>query len=236
MDRSTGSPVTLTADHGRVRGRLQHTAFALLDVAPTQAPRIRLVASFPRHTASAVALVCRVGDPLGGTSTAVLTRLPKGGTGTATLDDPGRCNRITAVLVNADPRTNGHFSEARQDWVWLKDDQPVEAHVSTDFTPPAVRRRSPGPNAHGVSTRLRVTVELSEPIAGADARTVILIGPDGHRVRATVRRHGARITIIPSGVLHPGAHYTVRLSGSIEDRGGNPLPASVREWTFSTRR
>src|SRR5206468_2337700 len=90
-----------------VLNRWIDSPYGLVNVAPTNAPRIRLVFHTARGPQMAVALVCRVGDESGGTSTASVAQLPHGGLATLALDNPGRCARITAVLINADGRTTG---------------------------------------------------------------------------------------------------------------------------------
>jgi hypothetical protein len=44
---------------------------------------------------------------------------------TARLPDPGRFDRVTAVVVNADARADG-FSARRLDWRYLTDQLPFE--------------------------------------------------------------------------------------------------------------
>ena len=65
-----------------------------------------------------LALVARDGDALAGTVTKKRSYLDQGGKGSVTLSTPGRFERITAVLVNADGRVNGF---AGGDWVYSKD-------------------------------------------------------------------------------------------------------------------
>ena len=81
---------------------LDHTAFALINVEPTNAPRIKLFGGLPKGTRGAIALVGRSGDELTGTPTIALTRLPKGGDGTAVLTNPGQlaghCSRSPGIV------------------------------------------------------------------------------------------------------------------------------------------
>ena len=236
LDKQTDQPITLNANDGSVRGRLSHTSFGLVNVGLTQAPRIKLVLNSTHGPQMAAALVCRQGDEFAGFSTDSLALLPKGGLVTATLDNPGRCSRITAVLINADGRTTGRFSRTLQDWEWKSDQIPISAHISTDFTPPAVRRRSPRANAHGVSTTSALKITFSEPLSGLDSSHVTLVGPGGHKVRVRIKRHdGTSIQIIPVRHLHSGSHYTIRL-GAVQDGGGNLLPPAARSWGFKTGR
>src|SRR5437763_3153337 len=78
-DRGSEKAITLSPDDGAVNGRISHTAYGLVNVAPTNAPRIRLVFHTARGPQLAVALDCRLGDESGGTSTASVPPLPHGG-------------------------------------------------------------------------------------------------------------------------------------------------------------
>jgi hypothetical protein len=186
----------------------------------------------------AVALVGRVGDEVGGTSTVELTPMPNGGTGTVTLDDPARFDRITAVIVNADGRTTGRYSRTFGDWEWVGDDAAVTSRVSTDFTAPAISRRSPAPRQRDVVRRARVKVKFSEKLANVSARTVVLRGPRGRKVRTKVisRSDGRALEIRPRTRLQRGTRYRVSLGAGIVDGGANRLPRASRKWSFSTAR
>ncbi|MEA2427628.1 MAG: hypothetical protein QOF37_1256 [Thermoleophilaceae bacterium] len=236
-DSTTGSVIKMKANSGGAGGRLDHTTFGLLDVTPLAgASRVKLVLTAPRGVQMALALVGR-DDDAGGTTTTVLTRLPKGGPGTVTLPDPGRFSRITAVLINGDGRTTGRFSQTFQDWQWVGDGASVVARVSTDYTPPSVRRRSPGAGQRGFARRGRVQIQFSERMVNVGTRTVLLIGPGHHKVKAGVTlTSGRKLVITPRKPLRAGARYTVRLSRDIADLGGNDLPNASRTWSFRTGR
>ena len=53
-------------------------------------------------------------------------------------------------------------------------------------------------------------------------------------VRYNSRSH--RLTIVPGHSLHGGTRYTVHLGGQIVDNGGNFLPGSQRNFSFTARR
>lgn len=89
---------------GRVRGRLDHTGYALIDVDPGRADRIRLKAKINNGVRGGIALVGRMGPNYGGEVERVISYLPEGGRATVTVDDVGRFRRLTAVVVNADGR------------------------------------------------------------------------------------------------------------------------------------
>ncbi len=86
------------------------------------------------------------------------------------------------MLINADMTQSG-FSQFSGDWQFAKDDQPVLAHVSSDYTPPSVRKRSPAPGAK-VSPRSRIVVTFSERMENVSAKTFDLVGPGGRHVSA----------------------------------------------------
>jgi hypothetical protein len=237
-DSRTGDTIRLVPDGAGAGGRLPHTTFGLLDVPTTYAPRIKFILEAPRGVQMAVALVGRVGDETGGASAVALTRLPRGGTGTVTLADPSRFTRVTAVIVNADGRTTGRYSRAFRDWEWVGDDATVSSRLSTDFSAPSIRRRSPGPGQRSVARGSRVRVKFSEAVANVGPRTAVLRGPGGRRVRAKVihRSPGRALEIRPRKRLRPGKRYTVRLGAAIADSGANRLPKAARRWSFSTAR
>ena len=110
--------------------RLNHTTFSLLGVhAPTgRVLEVRLAA--PEGVAAGLALVGRIGSETDGRTVKAIDYAEAGGELTATLPDPGRFQRITAVVVNADARAAG-FSAKHLDWRYLTDEVPfrVSARV-----------------------------------------------------------------------------------------------------------
>jgi hypothetical protein len=246
-DDATNRPITLTPDRAGASGDLSHTAYVLLDVRPTQGlSQMRLAADTQRGARMAIALVGRTGDEVNGTAQEFVKLLPRGGPGVVTIDNPGQYDRLTAVVINADASAD-RYSQILQDWVWKKDSQAIDARVSADFTPPSVGRRSPKAGARGTSTRSHVKVSFSDLMFTITRRTVRLIGPGGHTVKATQRltsggrsaraTGGAdRVVLTPTAKLRRGARYTVRLSRDLRDFGGNALPASALHWSFVTKR
>ncbi|MGN6215432.1 MAG: MXAN_6640 family putative metalloprotease [Solirubrobacterales bacterium] len=104
---------------------LNHTTFQLLRV---RAPRGRAVVvhlTAPRGTEAGLALVGRIGSERGGRTVNRIAYRRGGGTMTVRLPRPGRFQRITAVVVNADGRARG-FSARRLDWRYLTDRFPFE--------------------------------------------------------------------------------------------------------------
>ena len=92
-------------------------------------------------------LVGREGGLPGGTATVALKRLPSGGSGTVTIDNPSRFSRLTAVLINADSKISG-ASSITGDWIYSRDSQQYFARVTTDFTAPRIVGRSPRAGAN----------------------------------------------------------------------------------------
>jgi hypothetical protein len=97
---------------------LDHTAYRLIDVRASSGDRLRLKVDTEDGVTGGLALVARDGDALSGSVKQHVEYLADGGKGSVTLNDPGRFERITAVVVNADDAVKG-FS--RGDWVYSKD-------------------------------------------------------------------------------------------------------------------
>jgi hypothetical protein len=221
----------------RISGELDHTAYALHDVSPQGAKRIRLVGKLPHGTPGAFALVGRTGPATSGAVEVHLKRLPLGGRARVTVEHPTRFTRLTAVLINAGVAQDG-FRPDLGDWDFRRSDsRPVSALVTKDFAPPRVLGRNPKPDTRDVSRRTKVSMRFSEPVHGVSTRTLKLIGPDGHKVNARVHydsRH-RRAQLEPKERLRRHTGYGVKLTGGIVDRGGNGVPDGLRTWTFRTR-
>lgn len=244
---STGRPITLTADGVGASGSISHAAYVLLDVRPPEgAPQLRLAVNTPRGTKMAIAVVGRTGDEVNGTSTEFVKKLPNGGPGLITIENPGQYERLTAAVINADTSQDGYSPQLR-DWAWTKDAQAINARVSTDSTAPSVKSRAPQPGTHRASTRTRVKVKFSERMYELTSKTVRLVGPSGHSVKAKLglslkgrksrtAKGGDTAILTPRGRLRRGTRYEVRLSRDLRDFGGNALPASALKWSFTTKR
>jgi len=109
----------------RLTRLLNHTTFQLLRVRPRQGRAVVVHLSAPRGTAATVALVGRRGSERHGRPVVRLAYRPAGGQMTVRLRRPGRFERITAVVVNADARASG-FSLGKLDWNYLTDGLPFE--------------------------------------------------------------------------------------------------------------
>jgi hypothetical protein len=179
--------------------------------------------------------VGREGNAEAGVPVIALEPLPRGGQVSVELANPGRFERITAVLVNADTRQSG-FSQFLGDWQFAKDGQEVLAHVSADYTPPRVRRRSPAAGAK-VSRKARVQITFNEPMENVSTKTVSLVGPRGRKVgvRVTYDIAKRRASVVPKKPLAARTRYSVKIGSTVVDLGDNRLPSSERSWKFSTR-
>lgn len=138
---------TLTLGAAPATTTLDHTTFALMDVAPPTGSDLELTASVPSGTAGAIALVGRTGSEEGGAVTTRLLPLPAGGSGTVVLPGAGSMSRITAVLVNADVSQQGYSADAG-DWRFTRDDQVVSASaraVPVGTQPPVASAVAPPP-------------------------------------------------------------------------------------------
>jgi len=117
---------------GRVLDRsLNHTTFQLLRVHAHGGRAIVVHATAPRGIAAGVALVGRIGSERQGRVVKVLRYRRNGGSMSVRVARPGRFDRLTVVLINADTSASG-FSARRLDWAYLMDSSPfrVSARVS----------------------------------------------------------------------------------------------------------
>jgi hypothetical protein len=116
-----------TLKRGRRPSRLvlDHTAYRLFNVAPTHSPKLKLRVRGERGVQTGIALVGR--DDETGSVTRKVKLLKKGGRGSVTLPGPGKFERVTAVVVNADGRVKG-FDPRIRDWVYTRNN--VEYHAS----------------------------------------------------------------------------------------------------------
>ncbi len=106
--------------HRFVIRRISHMGYLLLSVKPRHVKAMRLLAGGQRGTRSAFALICREGSVTTGRVRTKIRFAEHGGVRGVTLRKPGRCNRITVALVNADPRQSGF---AFGDWLYTHDHQ-----------------------------------------------------------------------------------------------------------------
>jgi hypothetical protein len=104
---------------------LNHTTFQMLRVPASAGRAIVARLAAPPGTAAGLALVGRFGGERGGRPLVRVDYSRGGGRLTVRLPRPGRFERITAVIVNADARARG-FSARRLDWNYLTDGLPFE--------------------------------------------------------------------------------------------------------------
>lgn len=117
----------LVSGEERLRS-LNHTTFQLLGVNVRGGRAVVVEVESPPRVGSGLALVGRVGSEEGGEVISTLDYSRGGGTLRARLARPGRFDRITAVLINADSSATG-FSPRRLDWNYLTDTAPFRARA-----------------------------------------------------------------------------------------------------------
>jgi hypothetical protein len=99
---------------------LNHTTYQLLQVHARGGRAVVVHAVAPEGDAAGLALVGRIGSERGGRTVTRLDFSPAGGKMRVLMPDPGRFQRVTAVLVNADGSAHG-YSARRLDWRYLTD-------------------------------------------------------------------------------------------------------------------
>ncbi len=102
---------------------LNHTTFQMLRVRPRHGRAVVVHLTAPHGTAAGVALVGRIGSERHGRPVMALAYGHTGGELTVRLRRPGRFERITAVVVNADAHVAG-FNVGALDWSYLTDGLP----------------------------------------------------------------------------------------------------------------
>ncbi len=110
---------------------LNHTTFQLLRVHAKGGRALVVKAAAPRGISAGLALVGRIGGERQGRVISSMRFRPRGGTMKVRIARPGRFDRLTAVLVNADTSAAG-FSARRLDWAYLTDSAPfrVSARIA----------------------------------------------------------------------------------------------------------
>ena len=118
----------LTAGAAAKTRSLNHTTFQLLRVDARGGRAVAVDIMAPAGASAGVALVGRIGSEERGEVVSRLTYRRNGGPLSVSLARPGRFNRITAVLINADTTAFG-FSARRFDWNYLTDTAPFRARA-----------------------------------------------------------------------------------------------------------
>ncbi len=101
-----------------LRRTLDHTTFELIEVPAGDGRGVSVQVTAPSGVAAGLALVGRVGGEKQGTTVTEVAYSATGGNLQVSLGEPGRFKRITAVLVNADTRSN-YFNGQNLDWNYL---------------------------------------------------------------------------------------------------------------------
>ncbi len=103
--------------------RLNHTTFSLIRVHAPTGSRVQVSVEAPEGVDAGLALVGRIGSEKHGRTIKSISYAAGGGQLTATLADPARFQRITAVVVNADASAAG-YSARHLDWRYLTEETP----------------------------------------------------------------------------------------------------------------
>ena len=126
---------------------LDHTGYELFNVFPRpgagSAP-LQLTASLRKAAGNgATGTIALIGIDDGDVTKVVARTDESGAVAVVTLDDPGRFDRITAMVANADIRNTG-FNALADDWLWSRDAEAVELSLATvPARPPTCRSRRP---------------------------------------------------------------------------------------------
>jgi hypothetical protein len=108
--------------------RLNHTTFQMLRVDARGGKAVAVDLTVPPGAAAGLALVGRIGSEKEGEVVSRIAFNRNGGELSVQLAQPGRFDRITAVLINADTTAFG-FSARRFDWNYLTDTAPFRARA-----------------------------------------------------------------------------------------------------------
>jgi hypothetical protein len=106
-----------------VTRRLNHTTFSLIRVHARAGSAVEVKVEGPEGLQAGLALVGRIGSERHGRTVKSVDSSAGGGALSVTLSDPGRFQRITAVVVNADASAAG-YSAHHLDWRYLTDQVP----------------------------------------------------------------------------------------------------------------
>lgn len=114
---------SLPRDGRPIKRFLNHTTFQLLAVHPGHGHAVVASALAPPGIAAGLAIVGRLGTEGKGRIVSRLSYSEQGGSMSVRLADPGRFQRVTVVVVNADTQADG-FNARRLDWNYLTDMAP----------------------------------------------------------------------------------------------------------------
>jgi hypothetical protein len=102
---------------------LNHTTFRLIRVHARTGSAVEVQLEAPEGVDAGLALVGRIGSERHGRTVKRIDFAAGGGPLSVTLPDPGRFQRITAVIVNADASVAG-YSARHLDWRYLTEETP----------------------------------------------------------------------------------------------------------------
>ena len=125
------------------------------------------------------------------------------------------------VLRNDTGSAQGHIGAASV--------LPLDVRLSVN--PPAVVSITPADQAVNVPLSSPIVVTFSEPLnpASVTASSVVLAGPDGAPVSATLSLSGGNtvVTLRPAAALEADTAYTLAIAATIADLSGYTLPQAI---------
>lgn len=213
-----------------VQASMDHTTFALYDVAAPASGALTFAGSLPAGTLGALALVGRAGDASSGSVNTLIQPLRQGGPGRLTLENPQRFSRITAVIVNGDASIAG-FDPASGDWAWTRDRQCATGTISPDEQAPGIRLQS---RARRVPLNGTIRAVFTEAVSCVSPDSVRLVDEEGEAVPVGVAYDPGtrRLALTPARPLADSTTYRIDAEGVV-DASGNPLQG---EASFETIR
>jgi len=179
------------------------------------------------------------------TSTFTLVNASGPAAGTVTYDDATRTATFTPAPSLA-PTTR--YTATLDTGITDRAGNPLASAYAWSFTtgaadtyPPFVRSKHPDANATNVALNSAIVITFSEELKSS---TVIpanfaLTGPQGSvgwssLSASVIDANNYRVTLVPP-MLSPNSSYTVLIGNGVTDWGGNPVPAGLRSWSFTTQ-
>ena len=164
-------------------GTLDHTAFALYDIAPPDADNLYLTGGLPAGITGSIALV----GFENGSQTRVVGTLDGDGKITVTLPDPGRFSRITAVVANTDVSHTGLWNGVTKDWNWTRNAQSFLLSATTS-APPEPTVTSPTPDETGTPSPTVSPTVTPAPTVPPPAPASLRLTRNSSRIGSVLRK------------------------------------------------
>ncbi len=140
-------------------------------------------------------------------------------------------NLRTFVFTPSGPLANGTYTArltgVAEDWAGNRA-EPVSWSFSLDARGPTLVSVTPADGSTGAPIRPTIEFTFDEPLdaASLSSFTVSLVGPPGP-VAVTARVIGNKLSVVPDLPLVKAAPYQLRVSSTLTDTAGNPMPDSL---------